>query len=226
MEIDMCGRFTLHHSTEEVIERFSVKEVSFTLTPRYNIAPSQPIAAVTEKSPRYLEGFKWGLVPFWAKDPKIGNKMINARAETLLEKPAFKQALMRRRCLIPADGFYEWKAEGKGKVPLHIRLRTSRLFAFAGLWEEWKSPEGELLRTCTIITSEPNDLISQIHNRMAVILKPEHESIWLDNSIKDLDELMNLLQPYPDKEMEVYPVSKRVNSPSFEDSECIRSIAE
>jgi putative SOS response-associated peptidase YedK len=220
----MCGRFTLHHSTEKVVERFEVEDVLFTITPRYNIAPSQQIAVILESSPRRLEGLKWGLVPFWAKDPKIGNKMINARAETLVEKPSFKQALLRRRCIIPSDGFYEWKTEGKGRKPLHIRMRDKGLFAFAGLWEEWKSPEGELLRTCTIITTEPNDLIASIHNRMAVILKPEHESVWLDSSIKDSSKLMSLLQPYPDEELEIYPVSRQVNSPAFEDPDCIKPV--
>ena len=217
----MCGRFTLHHSTKEVAERFEVEEMLFTIEPRYNIAPSQPIAVIVEKSPRRLENFKWGLVPFWAKDPKIGNKMINARAETLMEKPAFRNALIHRRCIIPADGFYEWKTEGKGRLPLHIRMRDRRLFAFAGQWEEWKSPDGTPLRTCTIITSDPNDLISSIHNRMAVILRPEHEATWLDSSIKNSSDLMSLLQPYPDNEMEAYEVSRRVNSPSFESADCI-----
>jgi putative SOS response-associated peptidase YedK len=226
-EINMCGRFTLHHSTEEVVERFEIEETLFTLTPRYNIAPSQPIAAIVENSPRRLEGLKWGLVPFWAKDPKIGNKMINARAETLVEKPSFRQALLKRRCIIPSDGFYEWKTVSNGRVPLHIRMRDKRLFGFAGLWEEWKSPEGETLRTCTIITGEPNSLIASIHDRMAVILKPEHESIWLDTSIKDTDKLMRLLlDPYPSEEMEAYQVTRQVNSPGFEAPECIKPITE
>src|SRR5690242_16933391 len=136
----MCGRFTLHHSQDEVVERFEISDIFFNFGARYNIAPSQNVAVITGEKDRVLSGYKWGLVPFWAKDAAIGNKMINARAETLVEKPAFRQALVKRRCLIPADGFYEWRQQGKSKQPVYLHLRNRELFAFAGLWEEWQDP--------------------------------------------------------------------------------------
>jgi len=220
----MCGRFTLHHPTDAVARRFDAQSVLFDIPPRYNIAPTQPVAVVRENSPRTLEAFQWGLVPFWAKDPEIGNRLINARAETLAEKPAFKYALTRRRCLIPADGFYEWKSEGSGKQPMHIRRKDGDLFAFAGLWEEWKSPDGAPLRTCAIITVAPNAMMAAIHDRMPAILRREHEAAWLDVSVKNVVEIMSLLQPYPDEEMEAYAVSRRVNAPTMEDPACIQPI--
>src|SRR5438105_243032 len=177
----MCGRFTSHHSPEEIMERFEVDEALFRPDPRYNIAPTQILAAVIEQQgKRQLTGFRWGLVPSWSKDPAIGNRMINARAETILEKPSFKAALTRRRCLIPADGFYEWKKSTAGSQPFHIRRRDGGLFAFAGLWEEWQSPDGSPLQTCTIVTVEPNELMSPIHNRMPAILEREEEKLWLE----------------------------------------------
>jgi putative SOS response-associated peptidase YedK len=236
----MCGRFTLHHTTEEIAQRFAVQQVLFEMPPRYNIAPSQPVAAVIQQDgARRLEGLRWGLVPFWAKDPEIGNRLINARAETLAEKPAFRQALARRRCLIPADGFYEWKQEATGRQPMHIRMNDGRLFAFAGLWEEWKPPADALrdatleeslhdgvLRTCTIVTTDPNALLATMHHRMAVILRPEDEAAWLDPSLQDVPRLLDLLRPYPDQAMEAYAISKRVNAPTFDDPVCIAPLAE
>ncbi|MDQ3813240.1 MAG: SOS response-associated peptidase [Armatimonadota bacterium] len=226
----MCGRYTLHHSTEEVAERFAVQQIVLPLTARYNIAPSQPVAVVAQGKPetqkngedvRWLDAMKWGLVPFWAKDPDIGNRLINARAETLAEKPAFKAALKRRRCIIPADGFYEWKREGNRRVPLRIHRSDNGLFGFAGLWEEWQSPDGSPLRTCTIVTTEPNDLMASIHNRMPAILRPEEESLWLDTSLNDVPDILKLLKPYPDAELTAHPVSRRVNSPNVDDPGCI-----
>lgn len=218
----MCGRFTLTQSAQAVAERFGVQLVLFKPAPRYNIAPSQPIAVIMQNGERRLEACQWGLVPFWAKDPEIGNRLINARAETLAEKPAFKYSLTRRRCLIPADGFYEWRQEGNRRVPVYIRRRDGALFAFAGLWDEWQSPDGSPLRTCTIITTEPNALIAPIHNRMPAILKPEHEALWLDTSLKDPIQLLTMLRAYPEAEMEAYPVSPRVNNPRNDDPLCIQ----
>lgn len=217
----MCGRFTRHHKPKELAERFDVEPIAEAAEPRYNIAPSQIVPIIRFLNEREMVASKWGLVPFWAKDTSIGNKMINARAETLAEKPSFKNALAKRRCLIPADGFYEWQKKGKEpSQPIYVRLRSGELFAFAGLWEEWKSPEGNILRTFTIITVEPNELISTIHNRMAAILKPDEESDWLNpkNSVADV---VQLLKPYPASEMEAYKVSRAVNSPSFDDPSCI-----
>lgn len=221
----MCGRFTLHHSTEEVAQRFAVQKVLFEIPPRYNIAPTQPVATVRENGSRTLEAVRWGLVPFWAKDPQIGIRLMNARAETLAEKPAFRYALARRRCLIPADGFYEWRPQGKGRQPIHVRRRDAGLFAFAGLWEEWKPPDGPPLRTGVIITVPPNDLMAPIHHRMPAILTREQEALWLDASIKNVAEILSLLRPYPAEEMEAYPVSKRVNAPTVDDLLCIEPLS-
>lgn len=217
----MCGRFTRFHKPEEIAERFDVETIEEAATLRYNIAPSQIVPVIRRVEKREMIACKWGLVPFWAKDPKIGYKMINAKGETLAQKPAFKNALARRRCLIPADGFYEWLKLEKGqKQPVYIRLRDHKLFAFAGLYEDWKSPEGEKLRTFTIITVEPNELLSKIHNRMPAILKPDEEAVWLDPQTT-VNDTANLLRPYPADEMESYQVSPAVNSPSVDDPSCI-----
>jgi putative SOS response-associated peptidase YedK len=232
----MCGRFTLHHTLEELEERFiaeadtpSVAEAA----PRYNIAPTQDILVVTQNGARHLQGCHWGLIPSWAKDPAIGNKMINARAETLAEKPSFRTALSRRRCLIPADGFYEWQdatadlASGKKapRTPMHIRLQDGGLFAFAGLWDEWHAPDGSPLRSCTIITTAPNAVTAPIHDRMPVILRPEDEGLWLDRSVTDASDLLPLLAPYPADAMEAYAVSRQVNAPTVDDPACIAPAA-
>lgn len=231
----MCGRFTLHHSTDEIAARFAAQQVmdiaedrnghpapSFE-EPRYNIAPSQAILAVrAEQDMRRLETLQWGLVPSWAKDVSIGSKMINARGETLAEKPSFRNALMRRRCLIPADGFYEWKKDDRGRQPMHIHRRDGGLFAFAGLWEEWRRPDGPPLRTCTIITVAPNELMAEIHDRMPAILREEDEAVWLDTEqVTDKERILSLLRPYPDAGLEAYPVSKLVNAPVNDSAECL-----
>jgi putative SOS response-associated peptidase YedK len=218
----MCGRFTRFHKPEEIAERFDVETIEeAAATLRYNIAPSQIVPVIRQVEKREMIACKWGLVPFWAKDPKIGYKMINAKGETLAQKPAFKNALTRRRCLVPADGFYEWLKQEKGvKQPIYIRLNGNELFAFAGLYEDWKSPEGEKLRTFTIITVEPNELIAKIHNRMPAILRPDEESVWLDPQTPVTD-MASLLRPYPASEMETYPVSRTVNSPLIDDPSCI-----
>ncbi len=217
----MCGRYTLYHYLEEIEERFDVEFEEDEYEPRYNIAPSQSVVTIRRTDARRVARCKWGLVPAWAKDPAIGNRMINAKAETLAEKPSFKHALARRRCLIPADGFYEWPKEGKGPSrPIYIRRRDRGLFAFAGLWEEWKSPDGPPLQTCTIITTEPNELISRFHHRMAVILRPEEEARWLDPAAP-VPALLSLLRPSPAEELEAFEVSRAVNKPGFDDPSCI-----
>lgn len=218
----MCGRFTLTQSAQIAAERFGAQMIPFEFSPRYNIAPSQPVAVILQNGERRLSACRWGLVPFWAKEPEIGNRLINARAETLAEKPAFKYSLTRRRCLIPADGFYEWRKEGNRRIPMYIRRRDGGLFAFAGLWDEWQSPDGFPLRTCTIITTEPNALIAPMHNRMPAILPAEHESLWLDPSLKEPARLLSLLQPYPAEELEAFAVSPRVNNPAHDDPLCIQ----
>jgi len=214
----MCGRYTLHHKPEEIEERFDVEAIEEYLSPRYNIAPSQIVPVIrqssSEDSLREMAGCKWGLIPYWAKDPKIGNNLINAKAETIAEKPSFKRAFARRRCLIPADGFYEWQKRGKApSQPIYVRRRDGGLFAFAGLWEEWRTPEGDSVESCTIITVEPNELISKIHHRMAAILRPDDEAAWI-NPKSNVEDLLRLLRPSDSDELEAIPVSRAVNSPA------------
>ncbi|MBS4174548.1 SOS response-associated peptidase [Bacillus sp. FJAT-49736] len=219
----MCGRFNLYSSMELLLERFDLKNAEWIeWYPRFNIAPSQDVLAVVQGENGNKGGFlKWGLVPSWASDPKIGYKMINARAETLTEKPSFKHLLSRRRCLIIADGFYEWKREGDGKQPYHIRLKNGEPFSFAGLWDRWEK-NGEKLQTCTIITTEANKLMKPIHDRMPVILTKETENRWLDRTIGN--SITDVLKPYDYQYMEAYPVSSLVNSPKNEGEELINSL--
>ncbi|MGG3467118.1 SOS response-associated peptidase [Neobacillus pocheonensis] len=224
----MCGRFTLTASMEEIIERFLIdsflEEEAF--SPSYNIAPSQSVLAVINDGKSNRMGFlKWGLIPPWAKDMSIANKMINARAETLSEKPSFRNAFKKKRCLIIADSFYEWKRqEDKTKTPMRIKLKNEELFAMAGLWEQWKSPEGKSIFSCSVITTNPNELMADIHDRMPVILKPENEKTWLDPSISDVHFLNQLLVPFDKNLMEAYEVSALVNSPKNNSVELIQKI--
>ena len=209
----MCGRYTLRISVDSLVEAFEIEEYPPSLKPSYNIAPTQEVAAVVEEDEkRKLEMLSWGLIPSWAKDPAIGNKMINARAETVSEKPSFRSAFKKRRCLILADGFYEWQKTDDGKQPYHIKMQDDSPFAFAGLWETWQN--GEEIRSCTIITTDANDLMNEIHHRMPVILPPEDYGMWLDLDFDEKEALTSLLKPYPADAMEAYPVSRRVNKPS------------
>lgn len=227
----MCGRYTLIQNDRiiEVIPNVTVKVDLADFGARYNIAPTQDVLAVTNRETPTLEPLHWGLVPRWARDPKIGNQMINARAETLAEKPAFKTPLARRRCLVFADGFYEWLRQGEGKsavkTPHYITVDTG-IFAFAGLWDLWKDPDGNWLPSCTIITTAPNSLMARIHNRMPVILPPEHYADWLTPDIRDPQSLLPLLQPYPAERMAARPVSRTVNSPANDSPACIAPVAE
>lgn len=225
----MCGRFILGVELPDLQEAFPVWSWPEAWTPRYNIAPTQPVAVVANNGEGRVEFFRWGLIPSWAKDPKIGNRMINARADTLAEKPSFRNAFRRRRCLIPADGFYEWRREkGGGKTPMVVRLKGGQPFAFAGLWEVWRpkeAPEAEPLLTCTIITTEPNELAATIHNRMPVIMPRQAYDLWLNPAERDPGELQELLGPYPAEEMEAYPVSTLVNNPVNDVPECIQPLA-
>ena len=225
----MCGRFTLWLQFGDLVKAFPDFEFpdptsagAEALTPRYNIAPTQQLAVVPNNGENEVEFFRWGLVPFWAKDPSIGNRMINARGETASEKPAFRAAYRRRRCLILADGFYEWRKEPgeRTKTPMYIRLASGEPFAFAGLWEAWGSEEAPLL-TCTIITTRPNALVAPIHNRMPVILPRASYDSWIDPAEVPSGALDDLLTPYPAEEMVAYPVSRYVNSPSNDSPACI-----
>jgi putative SOS response-associated peptidase YedK len=221
----MCGRYTLTNDLKEIAVRFSVTPPAGLATrPRFNIAPTQVVIVVNDEGQRQLVPMRWGLIPSWAKDPSIGNRMINARAETVAEKPAFRSALRKRRCLIPADGFYEWQKLGKVKQPVRIVLKTRETFGFAGLWETWTSPESEEIKSCTIITTEANDLLKAVHDRMPVILAKEAESTWLDPKIQEPEKLLPLLKPYPTDKMEFYPVSRLVNSPSVDDDSLIEPV--
>jgi len=224
----MCGRFTLTVDADSIQTYFPwLEHVPVQIAPRYNIAPTQPIAVVPNDGKNAVDHFVWGLIPFWAKDPSIGSKMINARGETLAEKNSFKNPFKRRRCLILADGFYEWtKVEGqKAKQPYLIQLEDKSVFAFAGLWEEWNSPEGSQLRSATIITTDPNPLVARLHNRMPVILHPEDYELWLSTEEQPPERLQPLLTAYPAEEMIAYPVSTAVNSPGNDSPELIQPLS-
>jgi putative SOS response-associated peptidase YedK len=224
----MCGRFTLTIDPSHLQEAFPWAVFPDDLTPRYNIAPSQLVAVIPNTGDNTLSMYKWGLIPSWSKDPAIGDRMINARAESLAEKPSFRNAYRRRRCLIIADGFYEWKQTPgmKSKQPIYIRLKDKHPFAFAGLWESWKSPEGSEVRSCTIITTQPNSLMEPIHNRMPVILLPDAYASWLVSEDRQPAQLNGLLIPYPPSDMIAFPVSRLVNSPQTDTPELINPVGD
>ncbi|MDF2717959.1 MAG: response associated peptidase [Paenibacillus sp.] len=224
----MCGRYTITISLEELLLRFHI-DPAFPLyhRPRYNVAPGQLVPAIVNDGERNRIGeLKWGLIPQWAKDESIGSKMINARAETVAEKPAYRIPLERKRCLVPADGFYEWKRkdDGKTKQPMRITLRNEAMFAMAGLYDIWTTPDGRKVSTCTVITTAPNRLMADIHDRMPVILRPEHEAVWLDRGMRDTSRLLDMLKPYPAEEMRAYPVAAGVGNVSNDGPECIREL--
>jgi putative SOS response-associated peptidase YedK len=226
--LGMCGRFTLTATVDQLIDRF---DIEFFLQeeeylPSYNVAPSQSVLAVINDGTRNKMGFlRWGLIPPWAKDMSIGYKMINARAETLTDKPSFRNAYKKKRCLIVADSFFEWKRiDSKTKIPMRIKLKSNDLFAMAGLWENWKSPDGQSIYSCSVITTSPNELVQDIHDRMPVILKPEDERYWLDPAITDTTKLSPLLKPLDHALMEAYEVSPLVNSPKNNSIELIQKI--
>ena len=220
----MCGRFTQTQSVPEITKEFGVAQVAGDLGPSYNIAPTQKVAVIITDGVKQLVPVRWGLVPSWAKDISVGGKMINARAETVTEKASYRNAFKKRRCLVVADGFYEWQDLGGTKRPVYIRLRSGRPFGFAGLYEVWNPPDGEAITTCTIITTEANEIMKPIHERMPVIIPKQDEDIWLDPGTEDQAHLLRLLKPYPAEEMEAYPVSKRVNSPKNNTAACIEQL--
>lgn len=222
----MCGRFTLSLPIGDwdYEAEFGVAFPQ-SFHPRYNIAPTQEILVIVEDDGgRRVETMRWGLIPSWADDPKIGNRLINARAETVFEKPSFKRAAQHRRCLILADGFYEWQRQNGHKVPHFIRLKSGRPFGFAGLWEAWRSPNGETIQSCAIVTTEANELLKPIHDRMPVIVPKDDESAWLDPKLADRTTLEAILTPYPPDEMEAYSVSTLVNAPGNDVAECIQPL--
>jgi putative SOS response-associated peptidase YedK len=220
----MCGRFTLTVDPGRLQEAFPGLGLPVTgLKPRYNIAPTQPVALIPNDGDYRLDFYLWGLIPSWAKDAEIGNRLINARGETLAEKPAFRAAFRRRRCLILADGFFEWRQDpdGRGKTPVYISLRSHDPFGFAGLWEIWHAKDGSEVRSCTIITTQPNELVAHIHNRMPVILPASAHAQWLAPGEADPAQLAGLIRPYPAEEMTAHPVARLVNSPANDSPECV-----
>ncbi len=218
----MCGRFTFRKLSPAVMAGFGVAETAREPRLSFNVAPGQAVAVVVQEGDnRKLDTYRWGLVPAWAKDPSLGYKMINARGETVAEKPAFREAFLKRRCLILADGFYEWSQGAKSKTPYCFTLADEEVFAFAGLWERWKAPDGTELRTCAIVTVGANDLMRPYHHRMPVILNPRHYSRWLDPEFHDKAFLLALLQPYPGNGMRVRSVSTLVNSPKNDGPQCV-----
>lgn len=220
----MCGRFTSSSPGQIVAETFRLSETP-ELAPRYNIAPTQDVAAIRDaEGTRELVALRWGLIPSWSKDPSIGNRLINARAETLGEKPAFRSAFRSRRCLIVADGFFEWAREGKGKQPYLIRYRDGRPFGFAGLWERWRDPDGGEVESCTIVTTEPNALVAPIHDRMPVIVPPAGHARWLDPAGSDPEALAALLRPADCDGMVAFAVATAVNNPANDSPECVRPL--
>lgn len=219
----MCGRFTIAIDPAELQEEFDIPAMPADWVIRYNVAPTQPVAVVTDAGARMIEFYKWGLVPFWAKDESIGSKMINARAETIMEKPSFKRPFLKQRCLILADGFYEWKKSASGKgpsEPYRILRRDKKPFAFAGLWETWHPKEGPEIRTCTIITTEANSVVAPIHDRMPVMLEKVNYWKWLVDS--DPTDLKKMLAPFPASLMTAYPISRRVNDNKVDEPDLIK----
>ncbi len=219
----MCGRYTLAIPSIVVENRFQVILDRDSYRERFNAAPGQELPVITNTEPGRLQYFRWGLVPSWARDPKAGYRMINARAETLLQKPSFRTPAQRCRCLVPADGYYEWQQRPGGKVPFRIQLRDGAPFAMAGIWSAWKDAEGRPLHTFAIITVEANDLAREIHDRMPAILTREAERAWLDTAMP-AREAVSLLRPYPAGAMKAYPVSDRVNKPVNDSPELIRPL--
>jgi putative SOS response-associated peptidase YedK len=222
----MCGRFALSTPPKSLAEHFKLEETPELLR-RYNIAPTQDVAVVRQRvqdGKRKADLLKWGLVPHWSKDAGASMALINARSETAAVKPAFRTPMKRRRCIIPADGYFEWKKEGARKQPYFIRLREGGLMAFAGLWDRWEGPGGDALETCTILTVDANESLKEIHDRMPVILEPGDYSLWLDSSIFDADRVTRLLRSLPPDLLTSYPVSTLVNNPRFDDEKCIQPI--
>jgi len=222
----MCGRMTITEP-ERIIRKFKADANKATLDkPRFNIAPSQIVPAMIARDKQRIMGdLQWGLVPHWAEDPAIGNRMINARAETVATKPSFRSAFRKRRCLIPVDGYYEWQKTTGGKQPVFIQIDNGAAFAFAGLYETWTGPDETKLSTCTIITTTPNDALASIHHRMPVILDEDCWHDWLEVDNADIGALQDMLVPFDPSRTTAYPVSTHVNSPRNDDGECIASIA-
>lgn len=220
----MCGRFAQRSDPKRLAKEFKVAEVP-QVEARYNIAPTQEILAVRELADgREMAFFKWGLVPSWAKDLSVGARLINARSETVEEKPSFREAFKKRRCIIPADGFYEWQRTGGRKQPFFFRMRDEHPFGFAGLWERWEGKDGQAINSCTILTTGANEVLRPVHDRMPVILHADEYEMWLDTDVRKLDLIKEMLRPYPAEELTSYPVSTAINSPRSQGAELIEQM--
>lgn len=219
----MCGRFTLSTPPQAIADHFHLEDVP-ELEPRFNIAPGQAVATVSVPDPQrgsILQPRRWGLIPSWAKDERIGNRQINARVETVVEKPSFRVAFRRRRCLVPVDGFYEWSGAASSKQPYYIGFEGRSVFAFAGLWERWRNPSGRVIETCTLLTTEANEVLSELHSRMPVIVDPENYPLWLDPDVSDPEPLKPALEGNLADTLRFHPVSFRVNDTRRDDPHCI-----
>lgn len=219
----MCGRYRLSRRKQLIAEYFET-ENEIDWEPRYNIAPSQPVAIIRQEPARPERQFtlaRWGLIPSWASDASIGFKTINARAETVARKPAFRDAFISRRCLLPADGFFEWRRSGKERQPFHFGMQDDSLFAFAGLWDQWRDSAGNVIESCSVLTTTPNSLLADIHDRMPVILRSERYDLWLDPGFRDVEALAEFLVPFDASKMRSFPVSTRVNAVTNDDPECV-----
>ena len=219
----MCGRYRLSRR-KQLIEEYFETENEVDWEPRYNIAPSQPVGIIRQdpsKPERHFSLARWGLIPSWATDSSIGFKTINARAETVADKPAFRDAFVSRRCLLPADGFFEWSRRGKEKQPFHFGMQDDSLFAFAGLWDRWKDPSGTVIESCTVLTTTPNSLLTDVHDRMPVILRRDNYDLWLDPGFKDVKALAEVLAPFDASLMRSFPVSSRINAVANDDPACV-----
>jgi putative SOS response-associated peptidase YedK len=220
----MCGRFTQRADSKKLAKAFEVAEVP-KAEARYNIAPTQDILGVYELADaREMAFYKWGLIPSWAKDRSMGTRLINARSETVAEKPAFREAFKKRRCIIPSDGFYEWQRTGGRKQPFFFRMRDESPFGFAGLWERWQGEDGEVINSCAILTTEANEVLRPVHNRMPVILHPEEYSLWLGGDARERQLLQEMLRPFPAEEMVGHPVGSSVNSPRNQGAELVEEL--
>lgn len=222
----MCGRYRLSRRKQIIEEHFNTSPWDDDWIPRYNVAPTQPVPVIRQhpKQPvRQLSLIRWGLIPHWSKDASIGASTINAKSETAAEKPAYRDPFRFRRCLIPADGFYEWKRSGTFKQPFCFEINNGELFAFAGLWDGWKNANGDWIKTCSILTTVPNSVTSAVHDRMPVILHPESYDLWLDPGMQNIAAISELLKPYAAAQMRCYPVSTRINYVANDDEECSRS---
>jgi putative SOS response-associated peptidase YedK len=221
----MCGRYRLSRRKQLIEEYLGADSGEYDWNPRYNIAPTQPVATIRQNAgepARKLLMMRWGLVPSWAKDPSIGYKTINARAETATNTPSFREPFRSQRCLIPADGFYEWQRNGKTKQPYCFEVNDGQLFAFAGLWDRWTNPQGEVIESCTILTTTPNSLLADIHDRMPVILSPDDYDLWLDTAFRDTTSVSEMLRPFDAASMRRYTVSTRVNHVLNDDADCAK----